>query len=137
MPQRSQVLRVIRDIARLWQKKMNREELHSFISVGHRTVKVACVKADDRYGDSQVRFTGFDHLNRRAYLMKIDIGTDWQWIGFDWLAIKRFTWDPVSPSSTANISIDDFAYEVPSPATLGMVLLGLLLIARSRVWGKD
>lgn len=75
--------------------------------------------ADDRSGPTLVNFAGLDELGATIFAVAVEVGTDWQWVQFDWQNISRFTWDPVSPQSTSNVSIDNLTFneDVPPDAT--------------------
>jgi len=99
--------------------------------------------ADDRTGNTMVAFAGFDLTDAQIFSKTVEITTEWQWVAFDWPGIKTFTWDPVSPSSVSNVSVDDFTFDgevtvAPGPAIpvptmsaygIALTILILLLIA--------
>ena len=73
------------------------------------------VHADDRSGPTLVNFAGLDGSDATIYAVAVEIGTDWQWVQFDWQNISKFTWDPVSPISTSNVSIDNLTFNEDAP----------------------
>ena len=94
--------------------------------------------ADDRSGDTMVDFAGYDLSDTLIFSKTVEITTAWEWVAFDWAGIKTFTWDPVSPSSTSNVSVDDFTYDgsvtvnapatpVPTMSQWGLIILSMLL----------
>jgi len=79
-----------------------------------------------------------------VFSKQVEISTEWQWISFDWAGISKFTWDPVSPETTSNVTIDNFTYDesvseehvpVPTMTTYGVALaiMALLLTAGYRL----
>ncbi len=98
--------------------------------------------ADDRAGSALLEFAGYDSSDVLLFSTSVQVGTDWQWVQFDWPGITKFTWDPVNPDVT-NISVDDLTFDaavigeqvaVPSLTTYGLILaiIGFLLIATFR-----
>lgn len=93
--------------------------------------------ADDRDGSTMVDFAGYDLSDTLIFSKTEEITTDWQWVSFEWAGISKFTWDPVSPNSTSNVSIDDFTYDglptvepsvpVPTMSQWALVTLSMLI----------
>ena len=73
------------------------------------------VHADDRSGPTLVNFAGLDGSGATIYAVTVEIGTDWQWVPFSWPNISQFTWDPVSPDSVSNVSIDNLTFNEDAP----------------------
>ena len=71
--------------------------------------------ADDRSGPTLVNFAGLDNSGATIFTVAVEVGIDWQWVQFNWPNISRFTWDPVSPNSTSNISIDNLTFNEDAP----------------------
>lgn len=100
--------------------------------------------ADDRDGTTTVEFAGYDATDTLIFSKTEDIAASWQWVSFDWPGIKTFTWDPISPNSTSNVSVDDMTYDgliadpepVPTMSEWALItlvmLLGLMVFANRR-----
>ena len=90
-------------------------------------------------GETTVLFQGLDGIGGNIlYSLEAQIGDAWQQVFFsDWIGVKTFTWDPISPSNN-NIAIDDFAYTVsavplpPSAILFGTALLGIAGLRRRK-----
>lgn len=109
---------------------------------GTFTLNGAYFHADDRNGNTMVDFAGYDASDTLLFQKTAEITTDWQWVAFDWADIKKFTWDPVSPSTSSNVSVDDFTYDgavtapvpptpavpVPTMSAYGIALTVLVLL---------
>ena len=92
--------------------------------------------ADDRDGSTMVNFEGYNLSDTLIFSKTEEITTDWQWVAFDWPGIKKFTWDPVSPDSSSNVSVDDFTYDgielepatpVPTMSQWALIMLSMLI----------
>lgn len=96
--------------------------------------------ADDREGNTVVEFAGYDLSDALVFSKSVEITPDWAWVSFEWAGISKFTWDPVSPSSSSNVSIDDFTYDgiaaveiepaipVPTMSSYGIALTVMILL---------
>lgn len=109
------------------------------------------VHADARMGDdSKVRFQGLDGIGGNVlYTLDAVIQATWQQIVFsDWIDVKTFTWQAITPGFSpdpSNISIDDFEYSVasssaaarsfaavPTPGTFALLGTGLAFLGVGR-----
>jgi VPDSG-CTERM motif len=93
--------------------------------------------SDNRYGTSDtVAFAGYDASGNLMYSTTLLVTDTWTFLTFDWAGISEFTWNPISPTASENIAIDNFTYDssVPDSGTtatlLGSALLGLAALRR-------
>jgi hypothetical protein len=107
---------------------------------GTFSLKSLWVHSDRRVGTTTVKFQGLDGDGN--ILISMDVVLSYQYgllvVFTDWLNLKTFTWDPISPN-VSNVAIDDFTYEVsaaPLPAALPLFGCGVGLMSLFGWWRR-